>query len=82
MALNRLAGRVPHGCAAGIFGILPVVSYIQTIDKGIISVSEVAECLEILLDRNIHLSKNLCNKVLNYIGVDKNFKGLSVNADF
>lgn len=52
----------------GTVGIL-MLAY----DKGIISASEVVECLEILLDRNIRLSKNLCNKVLHYIGLDKKF---------
>ena len=52
----------------GTMGIL-MMAY----DKDIISASEVKHCLEVLLDKDIRLSKNLCNKVLNYVGLDNMF---------
>lgn len=42
-------------------------------DKGIVTASEVLRCLEALLDKDIRLSRNLCNKVLEYVGLDKRF---------
>lgn len=45
--------------------------FMMAYDKGIIKSSEVSHCLEVLLDKDIRLSKNLCNKVLEYIGFDK-----------
>ena len=52
----------------GTMGIL-MMAY----DKDIISASEIKHCLEVLLDKNIRLSRNLCNKVLNYVGLDSVF---------
>jgi hypothetical protein len=42
-------------------------------DKKYISAHEVEEILSILIDKNIRLSRNLCNKVLNYVGLDSKF---------
>lgn len=42
-------------------------------DKGVITALEVSRCLESLLDKDIRLSRNLCNKVLEYVGLDKRF---------
>ena len=52
----------------GTMGIL-MMAY----DKDIISAFEVKHCLEVLQDKDIRLSKNLCNKVLNYVGLDNMF---------
>lgn len=52
----------------GTMGIL-MMAY----DKDIISASEIKHCLEVLLDKDIRLSRNLCNKVLNYVGLDSVF---------
>lgn len=49
----------------GTIGIL-MVSY----DKSILTAKEVEECLEKLMNNGIRLSKNLCSKVLNYVGLD------------
>jgi predicted nucleic acid-binding protein len=45
--------------------------FMTAYDKKILSALEVSYCLEALLDRDIRLSKNLCNKVLEYIGLGK-----------
>lgn len=54
------------------------VEYIGTLgifmlayDKKILSAKEIEQCLNILLNKNIRLSRRLCNKVLCYIGSDK-----------
>ncbi len=54
------------------------VEYIGTLgifmlayDKKILSAEEIEQCLNILLNKNIRLSRRLCNKVLCYIGSDK-----------
>lgn len=52
----------------GTMGIL-MMAY----DKDIITPSEVKRCLEILLDNDIRLSRNLCNKVLCYVGLEGTF---------
>lgn len=52
----------------GTLGIL-MISY----DKAILSAEEVEKCLEILLNSGIRLSRNLCNKVLNYVGLEYRF---------
>lgn len=52
----------------GTMGIL-MMDY----DKDIITPSEVKRCLEILLDNDIRLSRNLCNKVLGYVGLEGTF---------
>lgn len=49
----------------GTMGIL-MMAY----DQKIMSALEVRHCLEMLLDQDIRLSKTLCNKVLNYVGLD------------
>lgn len=43
------------------------------LDAGESETLEVSHCLEALLDQDIRLSKNLCNKVLEYVGLDKKF---------
>lgn len=52
----------------GTLGLL-MLSY----DKKILSARQIEDCLELLLNQDIRLSKNLCNKVLNYIGLEKRF---------
>ena len=52
----------------GTMGIL-MMAY----DKYFISASEIKHCLEVLMDKDIRLSKELYNKVLNYVGLDKMF---------
>lgn len=52
----------------GTMGIL-MMAY----DKEIMSAPEVRHCLEVLMAQDIRLSKNLCNKVLNYVGLDNMF---------
>lgn len=54
------------------------VEYIGTLgifmlayDKKILSTEEIEKCLNILLNKNIRLSRRLCNKVLCYVGSDK-----------
>lgn len=54
------------------------VEYIGTLgifmlayDKGILSANEVEKCLNILLDKNIRLSRKLYDKVLRYVGLDR-----------
>lgn len=56
---------VEHIGTMGVF----MIAY----DKGIITASEVVCCLEVLLNKEIRLSRNLCNKVLEYVGSDKRF---------
>lgn len=43
--------------------------FMMAYDKGILTATEVSHCLEVLLDKDIRLSRNLCNKVLGYIGL-------------
>lgn len=47
--------------------------FMTAYDKQILTALEVSHCLEALLDKDIRLSKNLCNKVLEYVGLDKKF---------
>lgn len=42
-------------------------------DKGIMSSEEVRETLDILLTCDIRLSRKLCNKVLDYVGLEEYF---------
>jgi hypothetical protein len=42
-------------------------------DKKYISADEVEKILSILIEKKIRLSRNLCNKVLNYVGLDSKF---------
>lgn len=56
------------------------VEYIGTVgilmmayDEGIIMAQEVKETLEVLLAQDIRLSRKLCNKVLNYVGIKPYF---------
>lgn len=42
-------------------------------DEGIITAREVQETLDILLSCNIRLSRRLCNKVLDYVGLAEYF---------
>lgn len=56
------------------------VEYIGTIgilmlafDKGLMSAGEVKETLDIMLTSDIRLSRKLCNKVLDYVGMEERF---------
>lgn len=42
-------------------------------DKQLIAASDVEICLDRLLDQDIRLGKNLCNKVLNYVGLKSKY---------
>ena len=42
-------------------------------DKQLIAASDVEACLDRMLDQNIRLGKNLCNKILNYVGLKSKF---------
>ena len=44
--------------------------FMVAFDEGMLSAIQVSECLEILIDNDIRLSRNLCNKVLNYVGLE------------
>lgn len=52
-------------CHIGTIGIL-LLSY----DKNLLLAEEVREIIYILLENNIRLSKNLCNKVFEYVGLE------------
>ncbi len=52
----------------GTMGIL-----MQAFDSGILNAEDIQECLDKLLDKDIRLSKGLCNKVLNYIGLSNRY---------
>ena len=56
------------------------IAYIGTVgilmlayDKLLLRASDVEECLDKLLRYDIRLGKNLCNKVLNYVGLKSKF---------
>lgn len=42
-------------------------------DQEMMTAFEVSDSLKMLLDRDIRLSRNLCNKVLNYVGLNSRF---------
>lgn len=42
-------------------------------DKQLLCASDVEECLDRLLSYDIRLGKNLCNRVLNYVGLKSKF---------
>ncbi|MCM1160040.1 MAG: DUF3368 domain-containing protein [Roseburia sp.] len=52
----------------GTVGIL-----MSAYDSNAISAHEVEYCLEVFLDKDIRLSRRLCNKVLNYVGLNEKF---------
>lgn len=52
----------------GTLGVL-----MQAFDEGIIIAEEIRKILEILLACDIRLSRKLCNKVLNYVGLENYF---------
>lgn len=52
----------------GTVGVL-----MQAFDEGIITAEEVRKTLEILLTCDIRLSRELCNKVLEYVGFENYF---------
>lgn len=45
--------------------------FMMAYDSDLISTEEVSRCLDVLLKKEIRLSKNLCNKVLAYVGSEK-----------
>lgn len=47
--------------------------FMMAYDKNHITAMEVEHCLEMLMDKDIRLSRNLCNKVLDYVGLEKKF---------
>ena len=52
----------------GTVGVL-----MMAFDEGILTAGEVGRCLEVLLNKDIRLSKDLCNKVLRYVGLKGKF---------
>lgn len=57
-------------CQWSIFGTMGI--FMMAYDKGILTAVEVSDCLELLLDKDIRLNRNLCNKVLHYVGLGEN----------
>ena len=52
----------------GTIGVL-----LYAFDKKYITACEVEKILSVLIDKNIRLSRSLCNKVLNYVGLNSKF---------
>lgn len=52
----------------GTLGVLMIAH-----DKKVMTVHEVEQCLDIFLDNEIRLSRNLCNRVLKYVGLEEKF---------
>lgn len=52
----------------GTLGVL-MIAY----DKKVMMAREVEQCLDIFLDNEIRLSRNLCNRVLKYVGLRDRF---------
>lgn len=49
------------------------MSLMLAFDEGLMSSREVRETLDIMLICDLRLSRKLCNKVLDYVGLEEHF---------